>query len=1147
MVGWHGWHHLGNPYDYVNGIGFYCSSLEFDGTGGAATYQSLLDENFPFVYVNTNGSLNFSACGTNEFVTGVHGRAGSYIDQVGVYCSDYVDAYFGWSTQQAAFGGGGGSAFTSKCPASQMATGAWVHTDGANNYVGAIQLQCSPMVYAPNEETDSDLDGIRDLEEHEECHDDDTVSCYANHRVLSEAYAQVLDESFSHAQTLPEYDSHLSRMADGTLDCDDLIGELVQVWNASNPGNTKQVEDHYGPCPASEDTGVVVYSGTGYSGDGTEIAPAEYGNKFLDWASAASRQASSTKSFEPTGGDTRAQTIPVSSVRSVKVPNGSDFLMCIVGPVGTRECQAFSASHPDVMSAFTLDNQVSTSLSYLAVEVTDYASPIKIGLLMGYLCGGNLDNDINNPAVVDQIINGSDDCPNLSMHEQLIDVNSLHQVEKFRARQFFNPFGHSEVTLSTAQCLNAFGQLENCFDANEEPRSAVIRHKAPSVVAGEQNRYLVQVDQSVNGLSPGLYYRFLPAGVDVDAVDENTAYEMAPTQNLSCLTNNSCTTSVFDENNMRLIGLVTEQPAGSNEFYIRNKCTLRPDASAIDSANISTIIGYSTLSETMRVLLSKLYFDYSCDYDSDYVNYIASQQQDTSNAAYWGNFAMSLTHAAEDIGLLLAADALLSPAVAYAWTAYGESLLAATGVTDLVASSELIAGLVDLAPYAGQITVAGITMNQTIQDGIRYSQCTTNSCRAEARTSLILDAYFIGDFAKNAFSAREPHPFDPPSNTLTNPLSETDQILSDQADIFMADVRDEVQTSRRFDGLGCGGFTPGTLTATRSSASCQDVMDGWESDGLSDVSSVADAAEADGVTANEAAAIRARLPDYRWNGSLQYSDLSGWDLSADLGVVKRDEGEIRSVLDGIRQNSSRYADFDLERIQIGTTVDSEATHGVTVPHENAILRADPSVPIQQRIDLSPKLFQSQVNIDNTLYTASDPLYQFRVYDTTAHELNHAIQNEFWPKAFRADIFSVPGWPAGNALREDFLAQIHKAAKSLMELDSYYLNETNMNLLSGAFQDIGVQATNDDIAIMAEMATNTELQLQSYSADLRGTTVGSGLNYDANNVLPRSEINNGLTALANHTETFYQTHLQGKISQDTYNFLIAELQRFRNGL
>lgn len=168
-----------------------------------------------------------------------------------------------------------------------------------------------------------------------------------------------------------------------------------------------------------------------------------------------------------------------------------------------------------------------------------------------------------------------------------------------------------------------------------------------------------------------------------------------------------------------------------------------------------------------------------------------------------------------------------------------------------------------------------------------------------------------------------------------------------------------------------------------------------------------------------------------------------------------------------------------------------------------------------------------------------------MYDVSSHELNHAVQNELWPKAFRTDIFNIPSWPAGqNALKEDFLAQIHKTAKSLMELDSYYLNEENMRLLR---QRSDIVPTAADNAILNDMEINTTAQLLGYSADLRATTVGSSLSYDTNNILPRDQIKNGLTELSNYTETFFQNNLQNQIDQRIYDHLMQELQTFRNGL
>lgn len=92
------------------------------------------------IYGQTHGSSNggFTAvsCPAGYRVTGLHGRAGAYIDAIGIVCKNESQSQ---TWRSAAQGGSGGTAFELSCPAGQFATDLMGR---AGSYLNQVQLGC---------------------------------------------------------------------------------------------------------------------------------------------------------------------------------------------------------------------------------------------------------------------------------------------------------------------------------------------------------------------------------------------------------------------------------------------------------------------------------------------------------------------------------------------------------------------------------------------------------------------------------------------------------------------------------------------------------------------------------------------------------------------------------------------------------------------------------------------------------------------------------------------------------------------------------------------------------------------------------------------------------------------------------------------
>ncbi len=91
------------------------------------------------------------ACETDQVLAGVAGRAGALIDQVSALCVDVDDSgnWVGTPQQKGpAYGGGGGSAFTQRCPLNHGVTGFTANMQ--RNLTGYLQIHCRSLTDSNN-------------------------------------------------------------------------------------------------------------------------------------------------------------------------------------------------------------------------------------------------------------------------------------------------------------------------------------------------------------------------------------------------------------------------------------------------------------------------------------------------------------------------------------------------------------------------------------------------------------------------------------------------------------------------------------------------------------------------------------------------------------------------------------------------------------------------------------------------------------------------------------------------------------------------------------------------------------------------------------------------------------------------------------
>jgi hypothetical protein len=116
----------------------------------ASTSSAITDTNqvWPLGYHGgTGGGTAYNlGCGPGEVITGIFGRSGSYVDQVGFDCAHVnTDGTLSGEYAKGAFGGGGGGAFPpAHCPANQMVVGIWGRS---HTYVDQLDIVCAPAPF----------------------------------------------------------------------------------------------------------------------------------------------------------------------------------------------------------------------------------------------------------------------------------------------------------------------------------------------------------------------------------------------------------------------------------------------------------------------------------------------------------------------------------------------------------------------------------------------------------------------------------------------------------------------------------------------------------------------------------------------------------------------------------------------------------------------------------------------------------------------------------------------------------------------------------------------------------------------------------------------------------------------------------------
>lgn len=154
---WQGNYSNGSPV--IRAIRFFCLELEVDGTLGLGNAQGYFGTgyDYPLQYGSTNGATSSQIldCGTDEMVSGIRGRSGNVIDQVGLRCAKTSWALqrdWEYSTPETV-GGNGGGAFSSTCEAGYVATGAQVNVVEEKGvvYIKRIGLKCRRIAKIDNQ------------------------------------------------------------------------------------------------------------------------------------------------------------------------------------------------------------------------------------------------------------------------------------------------------------------------------------------------------------------------------------------------------------------------------------------------------------------------------------------------------------------------------------------------------------------------------------------------------------------------------------------------------------------------------------------------------------------------------------------------------------------------------------------------------------------------------------------------------------------------------------------------------------------------------------------------------------------------------------------------------------------------------------
>ncbi|MFP2933116.1 hypothetical protein ACLESO_49805 [Pyxidicoccus sp. 3LG] len=124
---------FGRAGKYIDRMGLTCKQLNSDGSLGG-TY------NTPSVGGGGGGDFSLG-CTDGEAIVGLGGASGGYVDRLGLICAkpmDWLTASNPHYTTQA--GGGGGGAFDDRCPAAHVVTSILVNAGGL---VDGVRARCN--------------------------------------------------------------------------------------------------------------------------------------------------------------------------------------------------------------------------------------------------------------------------------------------------------------------------------------------------------------------------------------------------------------------------------------------------------------------------------------------------------------------------------------------------------------------------------------------------------------------------------------------------------------------------------------------------------------------------------------------------------------------------------------------------------------------------------------------------------------------------------------------------------------------------------------------------------------------------------------------------------------------------------------------
>ena len=122
--------------------GGYVDNLKLETTDGIVGYNRQTGAGFG----GPGGSdTGWQRCPAGQFIVGLYGRSGDWMDQLGFYCGTPDHSQL---SQTPACGGSGGNAFDELCPVGQVMRNYWIRANSDHTgYLLGIEINCDTPYY----------------------------------------------------------------------------------------------------------------------------------------------------------------------------------------------------------------------------------------------------------------------------------------------------------------------------------------------------------------------------------------------------------------------------------------------------------------------------------------------------------------------------------------------------------------------------------------------------------------------------------------------------------------------------------------------------------------------------------------------------------------------------------------------------------------------------------------------------------------------------------------------------------------------------------------------------------------------------------------------------------------------------------------